>query len=145
MLAGTSAPTSSTLAGETSLVVAGRITDPCIPPPEGCAYWATLVVSGGDTLRAELVFAANHAALIAGPGLPSSLPPGRYAVIFEVAVVSDVVSPIPLPGGTTGPEPPQPETACTTVVDVSDAPSVSVLATFHGIECEASVTAGTRP
>jgi len=133
--AATPSPLPSVLSQGSSLTVSGRVADACIPPPESCAYWVTVVAQGGETARAEFAFDADHTSLTPGPGLPASLQPGRYALVFEVAVISDAVSPIPVPVGTPGSASPQPETACTSTLEVSDAPTVSVVVTFSRTDC----------
>jgi hypothetical protein len=109
----------------------------------------TLVFPGGETRRATIDYAADYgkassgaamAILAIGPGLPDTLPQGRYALVFEAAVNSDVVSFVPLDDGTIGMAPPEPFVACSSVLDTWAAPPVvTVTVTFSGDDCTVKV------
>lgn len=135
----TASPTASAdttpppLEGPTRLAVSATVKSACVPPPQGCRYWILLLNPGGATYRAEL----RPDTLGPGPlqlldGLPTSLPGGRYALVFEVGVVSDV--PSFAPDGsmldntwhTTG---------CTALLDVQGEDRDTIRVAFNGFEC----------
>jgi hypothetical protein len=141
-------PSPPALAGPTSLRVTGRVRSPCAPPPFGCGYWVTLVLPGGDTRRARLDYEAEN--VLAGrperitgvgPELPTSLPAGRFGLVFEAAEFSDVASPSTLPDGSVVYPPETPVVACTAVLETRDeVTEQTIRVTFAGYGCTVTVS-----
>jgi hypothetical protein len=106
----------------------------------GCTYWVTLFVPGGDTYRAPLALGADRATLTLGAGLPATLPPGRFGLVFEVGVVSDVVS--FAPDGTEALDI-WLAVACTARLDIGSAFKTTVTVAFDGIGCKVVIREGS--
>jgi hypothetical protein len=133
-------PSPTTLSGTTALVISGKVKSPCIPPPSGCNYWATLVLPGGDTIRTPFDLEGGLVNLQPRPGLPSSLPWGRYALVFEFGENSDMVSLVPGPDGSPMQAPPIPEVGCTATLVVEEQPQAKVLVTYDGRACNVKIS-----
>jgi hypothetical protein len=129
-------PVGTPLAGATELEVVGVVREACAPFPSPCGYGATLVLPGGESRYAPFVPAVEGGPLLLDVGLPSSLPPGRYAIAFETVQVSDVESPVPYDDGSMGPAPPVRTLACTELFEVgTEHGTVRVRVAFNGFDC----------
>lgn len=137
-----------------TLRVTGTALEPCIPPPSGCAYWATFVspTTGTDVAPFDLNRTFESAAtgepepMTLGPGLPPRVDPGVYELVFEVGVFSDTATRVPLGDGTSG-FVPERTVACQVRLDVlAAAADVAVHVTFEGLGCtvETEVTVADR-
>jgi hypothetical protein len=78
--------------------------------------------------------------LVPGTGLPASLPWGRYALVFEFAEFSDVVSFTTGSDGAAVTYPPIPEVGCTATLVIGDNPRVKVVVTYDGWSCTVKIT-----
>ena len=129
-------PVDTPLAGDTEFEVVGVVRKACAPFPSPCGYGATLVLPGGDSQYATFVPAVEGGPLLLDVGLPSSLPPGRYAIAFETVQVSDVESLVPYDDGSMGPAPPVRTLACTELFEVgTEHGTVRVRVAFNGFDC----------
>ncbi len=126
--------------------IAASVYEPCLPPPSGCAYWASITSTASGTDRAELVDGRSYEDAAAGleaplaqaDGLPRFVEPGVYDLSFETWAYSDVAS--PRAEGMTGEEP-LVAVACTTRLQVPEGTlAVRVDVTFRYSACTARVT-----
>jgi hypothetical protein len=107
---GSAAPTAVTTfpPGAAAFQVVGVLFEPCTPPPSGCGYDVTLHGPGGVAatvgLAHERVGYGDTSAtpLRPEPGLPPTLAPGDYTIVFQSLEYSDVASLVPLPSGGMG-------------------------------------------
>jgi hypothetical protein len=106
----------------------------------GCTYWVTLFVPGVDAYRARLDLGSDRSTLTLGPGLPAKLSAGRYALVFEVGVVSDVVS--FAPDGTEAIDI-RLMVACTERLDIGDQFKTTATVVFDGIGCTVQIREGS--
>jgi hypothetical protein len=130
-----------------TLTVTGAAYEPCIPPPSGCGYWVGLASETFEPARAELTHRRSYesaasgarAPLALGEGLPPSIRPGVYDLVFEVGAFSDDATPVPLEDGSMG-YPPRLSVACTKrLVVPAGATAVTVDVTFRGSTCDVVV------
>lgn len=93
-------PPEPTVEPKATFIVMATVSAPCIPPPSGCGYQVTLTSPSGERYEATFTDARSYddasngvkATLRQGPGLPTTLAPGRYPLEFELTATSDMVS-----------------------------------------------------
>jgi hypothetical protein len=142
--------TASSPEGSVAVHVTGTVKGPCAAPPSGCAYWLTLVLPGGEVRRAAIRYESDYGNASSGeamritgigPEIPATLPPGRFALVFEAAEISDVASYVPSSDGTMTSAPPEPFVACTAILETwGTSGDRTVRVTFHGYDCTVKVT-----